>query len=456
MKKIFFLTLLILLILPSISAINLDIEKISSEEVLIIGLNKPAVFNLRITNRGERDNFMFYSFFGSDIYPKGTVFIGQGQTEDVELGIYPREDLTYRGFMTFNYFIKSSTGEQKESLTVKIIDLEDALEVSSEDIYPTSSSVKIYLKNLVNFNFGKIHVKFSSPFFEEEKDFVLDPKEREEFEILLNRENFKELKAGFYTLKAEITIDGKKVNLEGIIKFQEKDIITTTEKKFGFGITTNAIKKINEGNLISTSETLVKKNIISRLFTGFNVQPDFVERKGFNVYYSWVKEIKPGETLEIVIRTNWFFPLLAIFFIIAIVILVKKFTGTNLILRKRVSFVKAKGGEFALKVSIFVTARRYVERVAIVDRLPPLVKLHERFGVEHPKRINEKERKIEWSFEKLEAGESRVISYIIYSKIGVVGKFALPPATAIYEREGVIKETESNRAFFLTEQKQRD
>ncbi len=431
-------------------------KKISKEEVLIIGLDKPAVFNLKITNRGSDDSFMFYSFFGSDMYPKGTVFIGGGQTKDVELGVYPREDLTYRGFMTFDYFIKSQSGEQKESLTVKIIDLEDAFEVSSDDIYPTSSSAKIYLKNLVNFNFGKIHAKFSSPFFEEERDLELSPKEIEEFEVQLNKEDFKKLTAGFYTLKTEITIGNKKVNLEGIIKFQEKDIITTSDKKFGFGITTNAIKKINEGNLISGSETLVKKNIISRLFTGFSVEPDLVERKGVNVYYSWIREIKPGETLEIVVKTNWFFPLLAIFFVVAIVILVKKFTGTNLMLRKKVSFVKAKGGEFALKVSIFVTARRYVERISVVDRLPPLVKLHEKFGVETPRRINEKDRKIEWSFEKLESGETRVISYIIYSKIGVLGKFALPQATAIYEREGVIKETESNRAFFLTEQKQRE
>ena len=73
-----------------------------------------------------------------------------------------------------------------------------------------------------------------------------------------------------------------------------------------------------------------------------------------------------------------------------------------------------------------------------------------------PTRFDEKNRRIEWNFEKLEAGESRVLSYIIYSKIGVLGKFALPSATAIYEREGKIKESESNRAFFVAEQRTRD
>ncbi len=82
-----------------------------------------------------------------------------------------------------------------------------------------------------------------------------------------------------------------------------------------------------------------------------------------------------------------------------------------------------------------------------------MVKLHERFGIEQPKRFSEKERKIEWYYEKLEAGETRVLNYILYSKVGVVGKFALPTASAIYERDGKVHEAESNRAFLLTEQK---
>jgi len=44
------------------------------------------------------------------------------------------------------------------------------------------------------------------------------------------------------------------------------------------------------------------------------------------------------------------------------------------------------------------------------------------------------------------------MTYIIYSKVGVLGRFALPTATAIYEKEGNIHETESNKAFFMAEQ----
>ncbi|GIU68199.1 MAG: hypothetical protein KatS3mg001_049 [Candidatus Pacearchaeota archaeon] len=138
---------------------------------------------------------------------------------------------------------------------------------------------------------------------------------------------------------------------------------------------------------------------------------------------------------------------------VLVVVLVVDYTRGDIILRKNVQFVRAKGGEFALKVNLTVHARRFVERVNIIDRIPALVKLYDKFSGEAPKKVDEKTRKIEWNFERLMPGEVRVLSYIIYSKIGVTGKFALPTATAIYEREGNIKEEESNRAFFIAEQR---
>jgi len=453
MKKIL-ISIFLLLFLPQVLAINIDVEKQSSNEVMIAELNKPVVFDLKITNRGSSDNFEFYNLLGFTMFPVGTVAINEGETKDVQLKIIPIGDFTHRGAYTFSYFIRGQdSSEIKKELTFKIIDLEYAFEIGSGEVDSESNSLEIYIHNKVNFDFDEIHAKFSSAFFDFEEDFSLGPNKRENFEIQLNREDFKKLMAGFYTLNAEINVENKKANIEGIIKFVEKNLVTTTKKDYGFIISTKIIKKTNEGNVLVESETILKKNIISRLFTSFSPEPDIVEREGLTVYYTWDREIKPGESLELVVKTNWFLPLLVIFFIIVIVVLAKQYSKTNLVLRKKVSFVKAKGGEFALKVSILVHAKKYVERVSIIDRLPVLVKIHERFGGEKPSRIDEKNRRIEWGFEKLEAGETRLLSYIIYSKIGILGKFALPSTTAVYEKEGEIHESESNRAFFVAEQR---
>ena len=453
MKKLFTLLILVF-VLPSVLAINLIIEEQDSNEVIIQGLNEPAIFNLKITNTGESDNFQFYNLLGFSMAPKGTVQINNGETKKIKLIIYPQDDFSLRGFYTFEYFIQSQDKtEISQRLTIKIVDLEDVFEIGSGEIDPESNSIEIYIHNKENFNFEDINTKFNSVFFDLNETFQLGANERKTFDIQLNKEDFKELIAGFYTLNAKITVENLNAEIEGIIKFAEKDILTITKRDYGVVINTQIIEKKNEGNIAVKSETVIKKNIISRLFTSFSPEPDVVERQRVNIYYTWSREIAPGESLEIVVKTNWVIPLFLVLFVVIIVALTRYYSSTDLTLRKRVSFVKAKGGEFALKVSIIVHAKKHVERVNIIDRLPSLVKIYERFGGEKPTRINEKTRRIEWDLDKLDEGETRVLSYIIYSKIGIIGKFALPEATAIYEHEGKIHESSSNKAFFIAEQR---
>ncbi|MBU2562163.1 MAG: hypothetical protein KKF68_00695 [Nanoarchaeota archaeon] len=457
MKKMLIFLLGILMIFPLISALNIEVEKKSSNEVLISGVDKPVTFDLEITNYGPAESLEFYNLIGFKMFPIGRVPISTGEKKEVQVKISPIGEFDYKGYYTFNYFIRGLDSTQVgERLTFKIVKLEDAFEIGANEFDPESNSVEIYIHNKENFDFGEINVKFSSSFFNIEEIFSIGPHEKKEFTINLNKEDFNKLIAGFYTIEAEITAQEQTAKVQGTIKFVEKNIVTTTKRDYGFVIITKSIEKTNEGNIITDTETTLKKNIISRLFTNFNPQPDYVERRGLTVDYTWEKSIKPGETFKIAVKTNWLFPLLIIFFIIAIVVLAKQYSKTDLVLKKKVSFVRAKGGEFALKVSILVNAKKHVERVSVTDRLPPLVKIHEKFGAEKPVRINEKTRRIEWNLERLEAGETRILSYVIYSKIGVVGKFALPSAIAIFEKDGEISESESNRAFFIAEQRDKE
>lgn len=456
MRKGILLALLIclaVLIIPTVLAINLEVSTNSTNVVMIKEVNAPAVFNLQVRNLGSSNNLKFYNLLGFVMLPKETVSIAYGETKNIPLEIYPRADLTYSGYYTFNYVIKGQNDDsQDESVTFKIINLEDAFEVGASEINPQSNSVTVYMKNKVNFNFESINADFSSPFFELSRQFSLAPYEERQFSVKLDKEDFKSLLAGFYTLSAKVTSEEKTATVEGDIDFSEKNILTVTEKKYGFLIFTNIIQKANEGNAIADSQTNVKKNIISRLFTSFDPQPDAVERQGLGIYYTWENKIQPGSTLTIVVRTNWLLPLFVILFVGAIVFLVIQLTKTTLSLNKSVSFLRAKGGEFALKVKITVTAKKFAERVTIIDRLPYLAKIYEKFGPEMPSKVDEKNRRIEWHYEKLMPGETRVLSYIIYSKVGILGKFALPTTRAVYQREGKVHEAESNQAFLVTEQ----
>ena len=418
---------------------------------MIFGLDEPATFELSITNNGPNEYVTFYSFFSQGVYPKGTVYLESKKPQEVSLKIYPPEKMN-TGRYIFDYYIRGESGsEVVESLMVNVIELNDVFEIGSEEFDPESNTIQIYFRNRVNFNFEKISLKITSAFFNLEKELSLAPNSKQNFTITLDKEEYKRLMAGFYTMNAEIKVGEKKTNVEGILKFVEKNIVTTNKKVYGFIINTNTIEKTNEGNVVATSETIIKKNIVSRLFTTFSPEPNLVEREGFRVYYTWRNQINPGEVLKINVRTNWLLPFALLILVILVVILVKKTSKKTLVLDKNVSFVNAKGSEFALKVTLLVEAKSFVERVSVIDRLPFLTKVYERFEGEKPSRVDEKARKIEWNFERLQAGERRVISYIIYSKVGVLGKFALPIATAFYEKDGIVKDTQSNQAFFMIE-----
>ena len=439
------------MVLPSIFAMNLVIEKQSVNEVMILGLNEPAIFDLKINNLGTSEDIMFYSFFSPDVYPKGTVHVMGRNSEDVALKIYPPEKIN-TGYYTFDYFIRNDDGEElSQKLMFNVIEFKDAFEIGSEEFDSESKTLKVYVHNKVNFNFENVSVDFSSSFFDFSKNFNLGPNQKNEFVVTLNKDDFKKLMAGYYTFEAKIKAKEVEADLEGTLKFTEKDILTTSKKTYGVIINTNLIEKTNEGNVITNTETVVRKNIVSRLFTSFDPEPNLVEREGFRVYYTWNSEIAPGDVAKITVKTNWTLPFVIVFLIVLILVIIKVYSRKDLVLRKKVSFVNAKGGEFALRVTLIAEARGPVERISIIDRLPLLTKVHEKFGGEMPSRIDEKNKRIEWNFEKLQAGEKRVLSYIVYSKIGILGKFALPSATAVYESEGEVKEVQSNQAFFMLE-----
>src|SRR3989344_3801363 len=101
------LLLFFLLMIPLISAINLNVEKQSSDEVLILGLNEPAVFDLKITNYGDSDNFMIYNLVGLQMTP-GYVSINQAETKNVPLAVSPIGNLNVRGTYNFEYTLRGS------------------------------------------------------------------------------------------------------------------------------------------------------------------------------------------------------------------------------------------------------------------------------------------------------------------------------------------------------------
>lgn len=457
LKGVFFAAVfsIFLVFISLASAINLEIEKEVINEVVIIEFDNPAIFEFTITNLNETDSFEFYSLVGVDITPGDPFIMAGGETKKVLVEITALESAKRNpGYYNFVYKIKgSNTGIQEDRLKIKIVSLKNAIELSADNINPDSAETTVHLINKEDFAFDKVEAEFSSVFFQFKKSFSLPALGKKSFTADLIKDEFKTLTAGPYMLDANIKIGNVSETIGSTIKFLEKSGLSTEESEEGFFVARHEITKKNEGNTQAVAEVSLEKNIISRLFTTFNIAPNKIERQGNRVLYLWQLELRPDESLTVIARTNWLFPVIIIIAIISIIFLAQIYLVSDLIVKKKIKFVKTKGGEFALKVSINLKARRFVEKINIIDKLPPIVKLYERYGTIAPDRIDEKNRRIEWNIESLNEGEESILSYIVYSKIGIIGKFELPSAKGVYEREGKIKETESNKVFFVSEPK---
>ena len=175
--------------------------------------------------QGSADYIEFYNLLGFQISPNGTTYINSEETKEIVLKVSAVGNLKQRGFYTFDYYIRGSDGtEMKQTLTMEIIDLKDAFEAGSGNIDTESQSIQIYIYNKNNFNFGNVRAKFSSAFFNFNKEFSLGPYERKIFDVQLNKEDFNSLMAGFYTLNVDVEVEGKTAEVEGVIKSVEKDI----------------------------------------------------------------------------------------------------------------------------------------------------------------------------------------------------------------------------------------
>ena len=171
------------------------------------------------------------------------------------------------------------------------------------------------------------------------------------------------------------------------------------------------------------------------------------------IKYTWVKErLNPAEAYIIKAKTNYVLPFLIIIAAVLALLGFKRFSETKVEVKKSVSHVRTKNNQFALKIQLSVKAKKDIENVTLIDRVPAMVKIYNKFGIVKPDKIDAASRRLHWNIGDLNAGEERLFNYIVYSKVGIVGKFILPNALAVFEKEGKIHETDSNKVFFMSDQ----
>jgi hypothetical protein len=329
------------------------------------------------------------------------------------------------------------------------VPLKEALAILPENLHYGSDNAAIRVKNLQNANFEDVKINFKSAFFEHEETISLKPFESKNISIAISSDKIKKMTAGSYVVSADVELQDARARIEGILKYLEKQDTSITRTTEGILVRTTTILKKNEGNTEVNDRIEITKNVLTRLFTTFSVEPMTSERSGLVVKYSWEKNLKPSDSWNIIASTNYTFPFLLVLLVLFAASMVYIYSRTSVVLNKRVSFVKTTGGHFALKVTLHLKARKRVDGVEITDRLPMATKLYEKAGMPH--HVDAQTRRLMWNVGKLNAGEERIYSYIIYSNIRIVGRFELPNATAKFVKDGLHENVYSNKTYFVSD-----
>ena len=450
MKK--YLVLLVWCLLLISCGYALELKHSIEDNVIVKEYGNSLSFELEIINATKG---MYNVFTLSDVYIKPDSKFSLDDEEDWS-GSFTIEPmnrlLEIDGTHIIAYTLNQKDGEKfSEKLVIKVLSLADAFEIESGFVELGSDEVDINIRNLHKINMENLSVRFSSVLFDSEKRFDLGGGDVV-LTVPISGEELKKIRAGVYLVEATFFTPDGEVVVDGNVYFNEKKGINTFKDSEGFIFQKSIVTKVNSGNTVEDVKIEISRNIFTRFFTSFDEEPLTVIRDGFGVKYVWSKKLVPSEVYEVTATTNYLYPLLVLIVLVLIYIGLRRFFKTNLVVEKSVTPVRTKNGEFALRVRLSVRAKRRVENVVLVDRVPKTVKIYKKFGISNPDEVDVATRALKWHVGDLDSGEERLYTYVVYSRVGYVGKFVLPPAVSRFKYDEEIFQVDSNSVFFLAEQ----
>ncbi len=449
----FFIFMIACLLACPFALAEIEIEKEAIVNTIIKEFTTPAIFNLTIKNKNiQTDYFKIDTLLDITLQPSGSFKIIGNSEENILLKAFfsEKEREKYTGNYAFSYYVKGqTTGIKEDSLMVKIVSLKDAVEIiTPKNISMRDESLIITINSKENVILD-LEVSIQSELFEKKENITLTPYEKKEIVIELDPAKvWKE--AGTYGVTINLAAEDYSLPLEKSIELEPLTDIKTEEKRINLIVyQKTTITKTNIGNVPQKVFVELKKTSFAKGFTSFNIEPISVEQEGNLLVHTWEKELNLGESLIVQSTTNFMLPLVLLLIVVAIASIYYSYKSKGLVIKKKAIKAVTKTGEFVVKVALFVGNKgEEASKIKIIDKLPMLTKLYERFGAVKPDKI-ERDR-LMWNIDRLSRGEKRSFSYVAYSDIKVIGRLELPAAEATYTSKGKEKTTKSNCVYVIS------
>lgn len=425
-----------------------------------------AKFSLTIKNNlGQNDIFSittdpfgsspFSDIFESTIVTSNSISIPAGDSRTVEVAMRVLEQVkpgkNYRTFVT----VKSTKTDLKKdvNLVVTVIPPKELVTVTTnlpDEVFPGKGiNLDIKFKNNADLTLDPLDVVTKSDFFEYKDTIRLFPYQDTNKKLTFDVSSL--TRYGTYTLSLGVFYKGKLRSsyVKDFNVVKNPNVKEEVGAEHGFLVDRIKLTKINGGSLITDERFIVPLSKKEQLFTTFSKEPTKLTDENAE----WSFDIGPGETVEILVTTDYRLFALAVFIAVLILLYFAYRVTRTISIEKSMFRVKERqDGITELKVMLHIknNSSSALQNVRITDLLPRLMIPMNEYITLKPVKIQKGEMglRMMWELDELAPGEERIISYRAESKLHIIGRAQIPPALITFTKNRRIYHIKSNRLTF--------
>jgi len=352
--------------------------------------------------------------------------------------------------------------EQKVPVTIAIISTEPLIggyiptvlataSVVPENIDPRNEFIiRIKLNNQNVINYTNLTVKLESGLVNDEVYYSLEPKEDKTLEIrkkIDSRTIPQQDRLTVTVLKDDRVIVSPTEAEFSVAEYVEKEDLKREELL----LKTKSGIKISSNNPDFKGITKIETSPIKNLFLTTSPRARTVKEND-RYYLVWDISLGSDGSMSMYVTENYR-PLVIIIALIIVAVALYFLFRSPLVVRKSIVNVgMSDGGIAEAKIVVRVKNRsaKPIANIEIMDNVPHIANVEKELSIgsmqphailQHPK----KGIMIKWNIESLEAGDERVLSYKMKSRLSILGEFNLPAANARTKIGDRVIITNSNR-----------
>jgi len=299
-------------------------------------------------------------------------------------------------------------------------------------------SIRVTLENQNVLNITDLAIRINSDLevLNTQRDVQLAPLEEKivEFTYELNPlQDPGEYRVTFELLRSNSTIETFSTRILTIIEVQPP-FEKVENEKLSFLKMTKELTFTSKSNIEDTQKISLPIGFLERIFTS-SVPGGKVMKEEEIRSISWDLTLQPGESRTIFVTVNYRLIFYIIFLVTLFTFVYYKYRSP-LQIKKEVSDVNLKEGgisEIRVMLEINNNSKKAVSHVTIFDYIPNIAEIEQSHieGTLKPTKILTHQNKgtiVKWEIDEIAAGEDRLLSYNIRSKLSILGNFKLPRA----------------------------